>query len=33
MSVTLREYPCGQDLDPRMLHDVNRWIADIVSQK
>ncbi len=30
MSVTLREYPCAQELAPVMLQDVNRWIMERV---
>ena len=26
----VREYPCGQELAPAMLQDVNRWMMDIV---
>jgi phospholipase/carboxylesterase len=28
MSVTLRQYPCGHELTPQMLGDLNRWIMD-----
>ncbi len=28
LSITLREYPCGHELAPQMLMDVNRWIMD-----
>jgi phospholipase/carboxylesterase len=28
LSITLREYPCGQELAPQMLSDVDRWIMD-----
>jgi len=28
--ITLRQYPCGHELDLRMLADVNRWIMDLV---
>jgi phospholipase/carboxylesterase len=31
MSVTLRHYPCGQDLIPEMLADLNRWLMDQVT--
>jgi phospholipase/carboxylesterase len=30
MSVTLRQYPCGHDLTPQMLGDVNRWIQELI---
>jgi phospholipase/carboxylesterase len=28
LSTTLRSYPCGQELAPQMLADMNRWIMD-----
>ena len=28
LSVTLRQYPCGQELMQQMLADVNRWIME-----
>ena len=28
LSITLREYPCGHELTPQMLTDVDRWIMD-----
>ena len=28
MSITLRQYPCGQELSPQMLSDVDRWIIE-----
>ena len=28
MDVCLRQYPCGQELAPQMLADVDRWIMD-----
>jgi phospholipase/carboxylesterase len=28
LSITLRQYPCGQELMPQMLGDVNRWIME-----
>jgi len=31
LSVTVREYPCGDQLDPRMLADVNRWIMEQIN--
>ncbi|MBI2824684.1 MAG: dienelactone hydrolase family protein [Planctomycetia bacterium] len=31
MNVTLRQYPCGQELACRMLADMNRWIMEIVT--
>jgi phospholipase/carboxylesterase len=30
MSVTLRQYPCGHELAPQMLGDVNRWIQELI---
>lgn len=29
--VTLRQYPCGQQVDPGMLADVDRWIIERVT--
>ncbi len=29
--VTLRQYPCGQMLDPTMLADVDRWIIERIT--
>lgn len=31
LSITLREYPCGQEITPQMLQDVDRWIIEQVS--
>ncbi len=31
MSITLRLYPCGQELSPSMLADVDRWIIDQIT--
>ncbi|MFZ5832862.1 MAG: alpha/beta hydrolase [Planctomycetota bacterium] len=31
MSVTLREYPCGHELAPQMLADVDRWIIEQIT--
>ncbi len=28
LSITLRQYPCGHELQPQMLADVNRWIME-----
>ncbi|MGD9127381.1 MAG: alpha/beta hydrolase-fold protein [Planctomycetia bacterium] len=28
LSITLREYPCGQEITPQMLQDVDRWIIE-----
>ena len=28
LDVSLRLYPCGHELDPRMLADMNRWIME-----
>jgi phospholipase/carboxylesterase len=30
MSVTLRQYPCGHELVPQMLGDINRWIQELI---
>lgn len=31
MHVTLRQYPCGDELNPQMLHDMNVWIMELVT--
>lgn len=31
MSVTLRQYPCGHELSPQMLRDVDRWIIEQIT--
>ena len=31
LSITLRQYPCGQELMPQMLADVDRWIIDQIA--
>lgn len=31
MSVTLRQYPCGQELSKQMLRDMDRWIIEQVT--
>jgi len=31
MNLTLREYPGGHELSPRMLADMDRWIMDLVT--
>ncbi|MFO0896519.1 MAG: alpha/beta hydrolase-fold protein [Pirellulales bacterium] len=31
MNVTLRHYPCGQELIPEMLGDLNRWLMEQVT--
>jgi phospholipase/carboxylesterase len=28
LSITLRQYPCGQELTPQMLADMDRWIIE-----
>lgn len=28
LSVTLRQYPCGHELQPQMLADINRWVME-----
>lgn len=30
LSVSVRQYPCGQELVPQMLQDVNRWVMERV---
>ena len=32
LSVTLRQYPCGDELMPQMLGDLDRWIIEQISQ-
>jgi phospholipase/carboxylesterase len=31
LSVTLRQYPCGHELAPQMLADVDRWIIEQIT--
>jgi len=31
MSVTVRQYPCGDELDTQMLHDMDTWIMEHVT--
>jgi phospholipase/carboxylesterase len=31
LSITLRQYPCGQELMPQMLRDVDRWIIEQIT--
>ncbi len=31
MSITLRLYPCGHELSPQMLSDVDRWIIEQIT--
>lgn len=31
LSITLRLYPCGHELSPQMLTDVDRWIIDQIT--
>jgi len=33
VSVALRQYPCGQELAPQMLADVDRWIIEQISSR
>lgn len=33
ISVTLRQYPCGQQLSEAMLGDVNRWIMEQITAR
>jgi phospholipase/carboxylesterase len=28
LSITVREYPCGDEIDLNMLQDVDRWIME-----
>ena len=31
MSLTVRQYPCGQELTTQMLSDLNRWLMELVT--
>ncbi|MBN2476111.1 MAG: hypothetical protein JXB62_15980 [Pirellulales bacterium] len=31
LSTTLRQYPCGQELSPQMLADMDRWIIEQIT--
>ncbi len=31
LSITLRQYPCGHELAPQMLADINRWIMEQIN--
>jgi len=31
LSITLRQYPCGHELSPQMLADVDRWIIEHIT--
>jgi phospholipase/carboxylesterase len=31
MSITLRLYPCGHEISPQMLSDVDRWIIELIT--
>ena len=33
LDVTVREYPSGQELQPAMLSDMNRWLMDVIQQQ
>lgn len=33
VSITLREYPCGHELTPQMLADLDRWIIEQITAK
>jgi phospholipase/carboxylesterase len=32
MCITLRQYPCGHELTPQMLADIDRWIIEQVTE-
>jgi phospholipase/carboxylesterase len=32
LSITLRQYPCGHELMPQMLTDIDRWIIEQITQ-
>jgi len=31
LSITLRQYPCGHELSPQMLTDIDRWIIEQIT--
>lgn len=31
MSITLRQYPCGHELSPQMLSDLDRWVIEQIT--
>ena len=31
LCVTLRQYPCGDELNTQMLQDMDRWMMEIVT--
>ena len=31
ISITLRQYPCGQELSPQMFCDMDRWIIEQIT--
>ena len=31
MSITLRQYPCGHEITPQMLADIDRWIIEQIT--
>jgi phospholipase/carboxylesterase len=31
LSIVVRQYPCGHELMPQMLLDINRWIIDVIT--
>jgi phospholipase/carboxylesterase len=33
LSITLRQYPCGQELAPQMLQDMDRWVIEQITQQ
>lgn len=33
LSVTLRQYPCGHELTPQMLADIDRWIIEQITPR
>ncbi len=33
LDVTVREYPCGQELQPAMLRDMNGWLMDVIQRQ
>ncbi|HLA84365.1 MAG TPA: alpha/beta hydrolase-fold protein [Thermoguttaceae bacterium] len=33
MSITLRQYPCGHELCPQMLQDMDRWVIEQITNE
>jgi phospholipase/carboxylesterase len=33
LSITMRQYPSADELSPQMLHDVDRWIMELINAR